>query len=179
MSARPAAPPPDLVLSGDVPIRPDGLQLDEARAFQRRFWRIERGAWALFGGLVVAGLLGLTGGGGWLQRQTIAAADAAIDAPRIARRDAADEIRIRFAGRDGAHELGLSGAFLETFEITEISPPPEAATLVREGQRLAFPGEGQGPHEVILHLRAPHPGRLRARLTVDGAPAAFTVFVLP
>lgn len=179
MSARPATPPPDPVPPGDVPVRPDGLQLDEARDFQRRFWRIERGAWALFGGLLIAGLLGLTGGGGWFQRQTIAVADAAIDAPRIARRDAADEIRIRFPGRDGAHALGLSAAFLETFEIEEISPPPDAATLVQEGQRLAFPGEGDGPHEVILHLRAPHPGRLRAHLTVDGAPAAFTIFVLP
>lgn len=51
------------------PIRPDGLQLDEHRQFQERFWTIERAAWIVFGMIVIAALAGAFGAGGRLPQQ--------------------------------------------------------------------------------------------------------------
>ena len=44
-------------------VRSDGLQLDEHRRFQERFWSIERLAWCAFALIVIIALLGGFGSG--------------------------------------------------------------------------------------------------------------------
>ena len=41
--------------------RTHGLDLDDDRPFQERYWRWQRGAWAVFALIVTAALAGLTG----------------------------------------------------------------------------------------------------------------------
>ena len=56
-----------IVSPQDIAVRPDGLQLDEDRGFQRRFWRAERIAWGTFAAIMLAALSGLFGGSGPLR----------------------------------------------------------------------------------------------------------------
>ncbi|MBL0968407.1 MAG: hypothetical protein IBJ02_04785 [Brevundimonas sp.] len=90
------------------------LELGEDTGFQRRFWRIQRIAWAGFALVIVAALLGLTGAGGPLSRSVVRTPDGLIDSPRISRWSAAEELRFELSGRDGAR-IDLSPGFATHF----------------------------------------------------------------
>jgi hypothetical protein len=82
-------------------LRPDGLQLDEHRRFQERFWKLERVAWIVFAIVTLSALLSLTGAGGPLATVWSESGNAVISYPRVARWETADESQIAFRPRDG------------------------------------------------------------------------------
>jgi hypothetical protein len=161
------------------PIREDGLQVDERRTFQRRFWTVERWAWIVFGLIIVAALVGVTGGGGYYEHKRIALPNADVDVPRVARWQTADDMSVKFTTGGQVHRLVLHRTFLDNFAIEQIQPRPERSYLTTDAQVMEFAAEGEPPHQAILHIRAVHPGIARYRLEVDGEQAEWSAIVLP
>ena len=161
-------------------VRQDGLQLNEHREFQERFWKVERFAWAAFAGFVALALLGLTGDGGAFARATAVVPGATLDYPRIARWDASDTFVVHFDAGGPQRTLLLSPEFASNFEIRNIQPTPERSETSAEGNRMIFrSAEGQ-PANVKLELRAHAPGLATYGVAVDeGALGRMDILVLP
>jgi hypothetical protein len=162
------------------PVRADGLQLDEPRAFQRRFWTAQRWSWAVFALLIALALAGGTGGGGLLSRQVIETAEGAVEAPRIARRGAADTLRLTLRGEGPTRTVTVSETFGQAFEMTGFHPLPSRVEALPGGERWSFAAEDAAPARVTVRLRPSAIGPVRFGLALgDGPTHDLAVFVLP
>lgn len=157
----------------EPPIRPDGLQMEEHSAFQRRFWLAERVAW--FGFVLIVGLAfaGATGAGGPLSRAVSEVAGARLDAPRIMRADRAGQIRVTLSA--GAASIALLPGFGDIFRLEDVRPRPADW---RGGARDVL-DYGTGPVTVVLHVRALGPAARQLPIALNGQPATASVIILP
>lgn len=151
-----------------------GIELDEDRPFQERFWSFQRIAWVVMGLIVAAALAGLTGAGGLLSRAEATAPGATLDYPRVTRWQASDDMRLTLAPRGADQATIMIGAsFFDIFEIEEIHPAPAESGATASGQRLVFDlGEASGEREIIFHIRATAPALTATyQVRVDDGPA--------
>lgn len=162
------------------PLRSDGLQLDEHRGFQERFWKIERVGWLVFAILIVAALFGAFGAGGPLATKVVEAQGATIEHPRVGRWESADEMTVRFKpGRD-TYSVELSPSFAEAFQVEDIQPLPAKTTIGARGQVLTFESPARDGGSIKLHVRAQSVGMASYEVSVNGAPSTtLSTFILP
>lgn len=141
-----------------MPPRPRArLDLEDDPDFQRRFWIVERWAWAGYALLIAAALLGFTGSGGVFARATAETPYASVDYPRVSRWQAADHMRIHLSGAVGQEaQIALDRRFLELFEVTGVQPQPERAAATARGTQYTF-AVGPGGGAVNFHIRATRP----------------------
>lgn len=162
-----------------IAIRPDGLQIDEQRGQQERYWRIQRAGWWGFSAIVLLAMLGLTGAGGPFQGQTVSFGSATVDLPRVTRRKGADSMSVTFLDRADRHDLGIAQPFFDRFSIARIQPEPAETRLVQGGQQMVFPAAGDAPHVVTFDLRAVRAGWMAFDLSVGGQTRTLSLLVLP
>lgn len=161
-------------------IRKDGLQLNEHRSFQERYWCAQRVAWLGFGAVILLAILGFTGSGGPFHSQRILFADAVATVPRISRWDTSDELTITFLGPDSGRDLTISAAFFDGFAVDGLQPAPARSALRSGGQTLRFDvDEAEPPHTIRLSLRAAHIGWRRFDLVLNGEVRPVQLLVLP
>lgn len=161
-------------------IRDDGLQLEEHRGFQERFWSLQRVVWILFVLFLLAALLGLTGSGGPLSRQTVALEGGSIDYPRISRWEAADEVVVRFAPGADRHRLMLSSSFADALQVEGIQPEPESSVAGAGGAELSFATAAGEAAEITIHVTPLRPGYSTFDVSIDdGAPGTLGMLALP
>lgn len=160
-------------------IRPDGLQLDEHRDRQRRYWRIQRIAWWGFAAVMALAVLGLTGSGGVFHSQTIRFADAVAEVPRVSRWQGSDSLTVTFNAAAPRHDLRISQPFFDRFSVEAVQPDPEETVVASGAQTLAFAARGPGPHRVAIDLRARHFGWTRFEMTIAGETRPVSLLVLP
>lgn len=163
-------------------IRKDGLQLDEHRRFQEKFWTAERAAWIVFGLIVLAALSGATGSGGMLSSASIEMAGATMDYPRIARWQTGDRITVRLKADSLRSERSLtfSKTFTQAFQIEDIQPQPIRTTTAAHGQTLYFDNPTGDGGVIAIAVRADSIGIKRFELATDQSEAAaLTTYVLP
>lgn len=160
-------------------IRPDGLQLDEPRERQRRYWRIQRIAWWCFGAIMALAILGMTGSGGVFQKQTVQFANARAEVPRVSRWEGSDEVTITFGNPAPSHEVRISQPFFDRFQVERIQPEPDRNRLAEGAQVMTFPTGGPAPHQVRIDLRAMHFGWTSFEMTIEGETRRITLIVLP
>ncbi len=160
-------------------IRDDGLQLEENRSFQERYWVLQRLAWAGFAVVMVLALVGLTGSGGFFQKQEIRFGDAVVQLPLVSRWEAADEMKIVFEGHADAPAVTVGAGFFDRFDLERIEPRSSASQLHDGGQVMSFFADGDGPHIVRFSLRAMHFGWTNFDLTIGGMTRPVNLVVLP
>lgn len=161
-------------------IRDDGLQLEEHRAFQERFWSVQRGAWVAFGLLLLAALLGLTGAGGPLSRASAYLGGGTLEYPRIARWQSADEMVVRLSPGPAERSLTLSPDFTSTLQIQTIHPEPLRSVAGPGGTRLTFATVAGNEAEVQIGVTPLHPGYPEFAIRIDdGASRSLRMIVLP
>ncbi|WP_018000331.1 hypothetical protein [Paracoccus sp. N5] len=153
------------------PVRADGLQLVESRAFQERFWRAQRLVWIAFGALMLAALLGLTGSGGPLHSRVLQFPGASVEMPRIARWEGNDEITVTLRDAD---TLAIGNDFFDGVGLQRIQPEPETV-LHGDRQEMRF----SGPGKVVLQIRPEHFGLVRFDLGIGGHSRPVRLLVLP
>lgn len=160
-----------------VPIRPDGLQIDENRPFQERFWVLQRIGWTVYALIILFALAGLTGRDGIAAQGETRIAKAEITWPRITRRGTLDTLTIRLTG-DIAPELTLAPAFTDAFQIETIQPRP-AMESGANPLRFAFFPDRPAPYTVTFHLRALSAGLTRYTLGIGDENITLTTLTLP
>lgn len=162
-----------------VPVRADGLQLEEHRDWQRGVWRAERVGWAGFALVISLALAGVTGRGGWLATAETRMATAAVEAPHFARRGEQGMLSVTLFGGAGTHSVQIGGDMLEHWKVEGILPQPMQSVASGEGLAMQFGTFGPAPHRLRFHLRARTAGMARGAVTVDGAAAEIRSLILP
>lgn len=120
----------------------DQIELNEDRAFQRRFWKAERVAWIVFLILMLLALAGFSGSGGWFAQRSIATPAGDLRYPAVGRWQTGDSFSLELADtRETLVELDR--AFLDLYEIRQLTPEPDAATATTFGVALRYRPEGQ------------------------------------
>jgi len=161
-------------------VREDGLQLDEYRSFQERFWTVERIVWIAFALIILAALLGAFGAGGPLASKITQTDTVVIEHPRIGRWEGTDEMSVRFKpSASPRRSLFLPDAFAEHFQVEDIQPLPVRTTIEASGQRLFFDNPDHDGGIVKLHLRAQVTGLATFEVEIDGEPLSLTSFIFP
>ncbi|MDI6834890.1 MAG: hypothetical protein QMD99_04130 [Rhizobiaceae bacterium] len=156
----------------------ESLQLKEHRAFQAKFWRLERFAWIFFALILVAVGLGLSGSGGPLSRSTLVADRSVADVPRFSRWEAPDEIRITLAPSSDQN-LTLAEAFFSKFQIETMQPPPARTDPGQSSTVYHFGSSATEPLLVSINLRPLHPGQVAYPLGLNGKSVSAETFVWP
>jgi hypothetical protein len=147
------------------------LQIDEDLRFQRHEWQAQRLGRALLSLLVVAALLGLTGGGGPLSQAeaTEPGGAIAIDYQRFVRRGARSTIVVRLRTAPGQARLWISDEYLRQVRVEAISPEPDSVSV--EQRRHVYTFKTDSPDvTVALELEHSTSGRLHADIGVAGGP---------
>jgi hypothetical protein len=172
------------VRGSDIPVRTDGLQLDEPRGFQRLFWMLQRCAWIGFGAVIAVALLGLTGAGGPFARHLVSMPEGSLDVPTITRRAAPETMTLTIdaPGEPPGPErrIDISDAFSEAFQVTGIQPRPRSVVALPDGERWLFRAAGDLPIRVRVHVQPRALGRVRFDIALNGGAAlSVAVVVLP
>jgi len=157
------------------PIRSDGLQIDEHRSLQVFHWRLERVAWGTFLAIVVAALLGLTGGEGRLARNTLDHGSAQAEVPAVARWQEPDNMTVSFDAA-GPHVIRFGPGLAEWFDVASVTPRPVHESATSEGLRLEVEAAGGTVH---LSIRPRSPGLARYDLEIDGATVSARTLIIP
>lgn len=161
------------------PVRSDGLQLQEHRGFQERYWFIQRIAWCGYLVIVIVALLGLTGSGGYLHKQTVVFKGATVELPRVSRWEGSDDMKVTFSDGQTVHDLVISSAFFDRFSVEQIRPEPMQEDAMADAQGLRFSASGDAPHKVWFDLRAMHFGWTSFRVQIGEETRTINLLVLP
>lgn len=161
------------------PVRPDGLQLNEPRERQRRYWKVQRIAWWCFGLVMLLAVLGFTGSGGFFHKQRVQFAAATVEVPRVSRWEGSDDMSITFTEPTGTHHLVISQPFFDRFMIERIQPEPETNGLAPGAQVMTFSAQDDPPHQVNFDVRAMHFGWTGFDMTIGGETRRINLLVLP
>lgn len=157
----------------------DHAVIGENRPFQNRFWFAQRVAWVLLAALLVASLLGLTGGTGPLAHRTITDSAVSIDYPAILRRHAPSAFTLTLAQPLSDTLVHVDRDFLRVFSITAMTPPPLSSYATSSGVAYHFAFQGTGPARLRLDVVAARPAHSDYRIVTNGRMALLTSTVLP
>lgn len=160
-----------------------GLEVNEDRAWQEKFWTAQRFGWIVMALFILAVIAGLTGMGGPLASARAELGGGTIKYPRITRWQADDQLEVRLEQSSAANvELTLSPQFVHTFAISSIQPEPTQVQATAAGHRFMFETEpGGGERVIAFNLRASKPvfeQTIGASLG-DSRPVRLTITVLP
>ena len=134
------------------------LDVPDDRAWQERFWTVQRVAWVLMALFILAALFGATGKGGPLASASAQTPDGTIDYPRITRWQSAEDVIIRLPpATSGEVELLVSPGFAKVYSIDSIVPQPSKSTTTPAGHMFTFAAAGGGPKEIVLNVTAGKP----------------------
>lgn len=160
-----------------------GLQVEEDRAWQEKFWTAQRIAWVLMALFIFAALVGFTGKGGAFASATAQTPAGMIEYPRITRWQSDELLTVKLpSAASGEVQLELSNSFVELFAVQSIKPEPSKAVATATGHRFTFDVErGGGPKLIQFQIQAENPALLQPMTAMIGTsqPAQMTVTVLP
>ena len=138
--------------------REQTLEVADDRAWQERFWTVQRVGWLVMALFILAALFGATGKGGPLASASAATPDGTLEYPRITRWQSAEDVIVRLPdSAAGDIELLVSPEFAEVYSVDSIVPQPSQSEATSEGHLFTFAATGKGPKEIILHVTAGKP----------------------
>lgn len=157
------------------------LQRPDVVRTQRREWRIERIGWLLMGLTVLAGLLGLFGGGP-LAHRSRHAGGLTLNYDGMVRTKAPSRIALEIAstGDETPVRVWLRESYMATVQLQHIVPQPllsftDSGRLVMDF--AAIPGGG--PLAVIVEIEPTRIGGHHAMVGVGSDSIGFEQFVFP
>lgn len=153
------------------------FDLPEDRAFQRRFWRLQRGIWIVFVLVLAAALLGFAGAGGLWSETTITTAHAEIRAPRVSRWQTTDRIVVSPTS-EAPLTIELSEAFLELYTIEALTPEPLEQEPAGSGVRYRYAPAGGGQIAIAVEPQGPALGQT-VSMRINGQEIRMRAVVLP
>lgn len=135
----------------------ESARIEEDIPFQQREWSVQRVGWLVMFLLVIAALLGLTGGGGPLATASQHTPDDTLHVhySRVQRSLAPAQLELTLASGGGDElEVWIGNEFLSEIEIESISPQPLETRAGPDRQVFVFAvADGAREFEVTVHYR--------------------------
>lgn len=168
------------------PERIGSIEIAQDMEFQRVSWRLQRVGWVVMLGITLAALIGVFGGG------PLASAEAGdeksgirIAYQRFTRLNSRQTLDIEIAPAatqsDSTVRIWLDREWIESNEITNITPEPEATELDAESIIYTFKvGRSSTPLRARFHVETRVIGSVHGRAGLVGGPSrAFRQFSYP
>ena len=161
----------------------DEVEVGENLDFQRKWWRFENLAWAIFSFIILLDLCGVFGRGP-LAKAERRAPDGTIDVKyeRIERTESPSILTVHFgqsAIKDGRIKLFISESLVHGLDTQRIIPAPLASEIGKGGLTYTFLAS-KPPASVDLALAPSGPGVYEFTIGVVGGEALHAkVFVVP
>lgn len=158
--------------------------IEEDITFQQREWTVQRVGWIVMTLLVVAALLGLTGGGGPIASATNRATDGALNLrhARIERAQASTQLDVDLAtGRGDQVALWIDNQFLSEIELESVRPEPIETRAGADRQIFVFAvADDTSEIQVTFQYRPQGPGSLAGSIgIVEGQEVGLRQLVVP
>jgi hypothetical protein len=161
-------------------------EVAEDPGFQRRSWTIERISWVVTLLLLSAGVLGLFGSNGPLNRATAGDPDGPlhVEYARLTRHGAPTALQVTVGGPAAAEDevrIAISRDYLASVELVEVLPEPQQVDLAPDAYIFVFSvAEGGAPLTIAFEVEPQHYWRHRGTIGLpDGEPLRITQFVYP
>jgi hypothetical protein len=145
----------------------NGLQIDQALDFQRRFGRVQRVAWWLLAVVPVAAIAGLFGGG--LFSEVTAGSEGArvtVTYERFGRRTADTELELELARPSRTTDVAISRAFLDRYDTSDVRPEPLRVKTLADAVVFTFAAAPRG--RATFFLQPKGLGSSSGTVTVTG-----------
>jgi len=160
------------------------LDIDQDIAFQRKEWRVQRGAWLIAVLVLLLALSGLFGGGPLANASVSDTANVlTVDHQRIDRMHSPSSISLKVipAGTQPTLELWIDNDYLDGLKIVSIRPEP--SSMIPDGDRTIFAFELAGVDQpVTIGFGIEHTEIVAPRAEIgiiDGSSVTFRQVVLP
>ena len=166
-----------------VPKVDNQVAVGEDLNFQRKWWRFEKGLWAVFCLILLCDLLGVFGEG-WLSKTTRTTPDRTLtlEYNRMLRTGTASQLLLRFgpnAVHDGKISVYISDPVVKQLGAERIAPQPATSTLGNDGVTYTFPAINP-PWDMQIQLSPKSPGTHAFRIQIVGAdPIDAKAFIFP
>lgn len=162
---------------------PLSLQVEEHDVFQRREWTALRIGWALMALFVVAALVGLLGRGpfSW-SSATGREGRLQVEYQHFTHLEADDRVTAVVAAEavtGDSVDFELAGSWVQSMDISGITPEPEEQVATPYGVRLTFATEPGTELSVGITFRAGEIGRVDGGVLFEGETVPFDQFVYP
>ena len=165
-----------------IPLSPADLQKPDLLRGQRREWAVERFGWLLMALLLVAGSLGLFGGGP-LAHSSRAADGVRLEFDRLVRHGVPTELRLSAGSplaEGGKLRVALDWRFLKAFNIRDIRPTPISSASTGDHLDFEFAAAGGGENYIVFELEPLDAGIRPGEIVVGGETAVeFRQIVFP
>jgi hypothetical protein len=148
------------------------LQISENMEFQRRTWLAERVGWIVLGAVLVAALLGLLGGGGFIASDQLEGEGLTVHYDRFLRVDS--QMRLRIVARptaesDTSLRIWISRDYVEALSLTTTTPQPDRVEAGADRYVFEFAlADSTEAAAIVFELEARELGRLRGEIGVEG-----------
>jgi hypothetical protein len=146
------------------------IDIGEDLAQQRKVWVIERVAWTLMAGVILAALLGFAGHGHFSDREAAAPeGDLVVSYQRFERYHAQTLLSLQLVDVQGDEtRLRIGQEFLRKVEIMRMEPAPERVELDMNFTTYVF--NTNAPGLILVHYKPISAGPLQIEIGLDGAP---------
>ncbi len=152
------------------------LEIDQNLRFQERSWTVQRLGWIGMMLLIVLALAGLFGTG---PLSTATAGDPhgpiSVDYQRFVRHDGRASLTIRVSSDQisgNEAEVWLDAAYVDSFQIQQITPQPDEVRSGEERLIYVFAVEDASqPFQVSFSLSPQHIGRVSGEAGIVGGPS--------
>ena len=158
---------------------PRTLDLDDKPGLHRRAHKVQTVLWIAMALLVMAGGLGVFGGGPLSKKEEGNTETGPwVRYDRLARHEAPVDVELRWAApAQGGATVAFPGSYAEAFEVTGVVPQP---TTVRTAQNhVYYHFDSSGPVTVIFHLRCNEIGTVKGYVEVAGQRLPLRHWVYP
>lgn len=155
------------------------LELDDKPHLHRLGWVWQSVLWSVFGLCMLAGALGLFGGG-WLGKRTLGEEISGfwIEYDWLARQQATALIQLHWVAPDsGISVVQFPAAYLKEFKMEAITPTP-ASVVIHNGQ-IKYTFAGKGAITTSLSLTPETVGTIQGSVQVNGKTYLLNHFVYP
>jgi len=180
-----AAPASGGAQTTQAPAADASIQTGNNEAFENRFWRFQRFAWAVLTLFVAAGLAGAFGRGPLSAGSATTSNQSRVEYERLLRFKTPTSYRLTLKpdATTGADEMRVrvDAALLSKLKLSQMVPAPKSAEAHAGGIVLVYPvGPVREPFGVELTLEPKSVGRVRGRLGIAGSdPVGIHHFVFP
>ena len=159
-----------------------GLWRYEHTGHHRLGWMLERVGWALMVAVVLAAAVGLFGNG-LFSTAAVASADGSLVAQyqRYWRARSPAALEVSWPAEAGETTIWITGAYLDNFELSGVSPEPAAVAIGAERSYYTFNvREATATAHVSFRLEAKHGGSFEGTIgRVGGGELTIEQFVFP
>lgn len=142
--------------------------------FQRHEWIGQRTGWVLLGIFLIAGVLGLFGGG-MLAETSVVSPAGTLNYERFVRRHSHTRWQVELKSlAEGRVDVAIDSALARHFEIVRVNPDPVSASLSGDRWVFQFDVAESGEALIVFHVEPQHIGQHAGAISVNGA-APFVV----